>query len=64
MTDCPFNFRSYCGVTWKARQYAMAGWDAEEISKMLGMHILACQRIVNECLKHKAEFQAAVKAGE
>lgn len=59
-----FNANSYCGVTLRAREMAMKGYSAEDISKVLDLHILAAQRIVNECMKHKAEFQAAVNAGE
>ena len=58
-----FNPKSFAGIELTARGLAMAGASAEEISKALDLHITASQRIVNECLKHKAEFQAAVDAG-
>jgi hypothetical protein len=56
----PYQKRSYIGVTWTARDMAMDGATAEAIHEATGMHMMACERIFQECAEHRSKFLAAL----
>lgn len=52
---------SFAGIGLRARRLAMAGETPDAISQRLDVPICFARAVVNECLKHKAEFAAAVR---
>jgi hypothetical protein len=55
-----FKKKSYCWATWRAREMAMAGSSAEDISVELGMHLMATSRVVAEYQDHEDKWQKAL----
>lgn len=48
---------SYMNTLMRAREMAMAGHTAVEISDELDLHLVAAIRIHSECKAHKAQMQ-------
>jgi hypothetical protein len=56
MTILKFKHKSYCDVTFRAREMALMGCTSDEISAALNMHLMACERVVQEAKAHNQKL--------